>query len=253
VLRSDPGTVALTPRPLSRAAVTELAAGAFADEAEELAGAVHEACGGNPLLVRELLGAIARDREPREPIVETIDRVAGLGTTTLARVIADRVAALGADAVGLARAVAILGDAASLPPAFALAGLQRPAAGDAADALAVVDVIAISGEVAHFAHPLVRSAVHGAIGSADREQLHARAARLLADNGAPAQQVASHLLHAPPGMNDEQIDALRTAAAAGETGNDTAATYLRRVLREELDPAGARSGPRRPRPRRGAR
>lgn len=68
----------------------------------------------------------------------------------------------------------------------------------------------------------------------ERAQQHSRAAVVLAAAGAPAQQIASQLLHAPPESVEDAIEPLRAAAgeAAARGAPASAARYLRRTLEE---------------------
>jgi DNA-binding NarL/FixJ family response regulator len=70
----------------------------------------------------------------------------------------------------------------------------------------------------------------------ERELQHSRAARMLAETGAPAEQVAAHLLALPASAGDAWVverleDAGREAMRRGAP--DSAVTYLRRALEEE--------------------
>ncbi len=49
-----------------------------------------------------------------------------------------------------------------------------------------------------FVHPLVREAIYSTMGAPRRDVIHARAAKLLADDGAGAGAVAAQLLRAAP-------------------------------------------------------
>ena len=107
-LESEPH-VTLRPAPLSPSAVRELLDTALAsDPAAEFVGAVHTACGGNPLLVGELVQAVRA--EGIEPTASGAARVADLGPERLVRSVAWRVRRVGASAEAVARAVAVLGD-----------------------------------------------------------------------------------------------------------------------------------------------
>ena len=88
-----------------------------------------------------------------------------------------------------------------------------------------------------FVHPLVRDAVYRDLPAAERGLLHERAAQLLRGAGAPAEQVAAHLLLAPRRGRPETVAVLRTAArgAADRGASDSAVLLLRRALEE---PAG---------------
>jgi DNA-binding CsgD family transcriptional regulator len=68
----------------------------------------------------------------------------------------------------------------------------------------------------------------------DRALTHGRAAAVLAADGAPAEQIGSHLLHAAPAGDDAAVAGLRAAAQAALAHGVPAAAigYLERALRE---------------------
>jgi DNA-binding CsgD family transcriptional regulator len=222
----------LVPKPLSRDAVIAMAHAIDARVAE----ALHDAGGGNPLLVHALLDVAAGHDRSVGPDAAA-QEVLALATKPLSRIVVDRVAAVGDAATKIARAVAILGDDATPRLAAAAAEIDDNAAGDAFAALAALDVISDAGERLEFSHPVVRSAIHAAISSSEREWLHRRACAVLAGEEVAPERLAAHLLHAPPGL-DAQARAILESAAARAIDNgapDTAAVYLRRLLREDLD------------------
>ena len=90
-----------------------------------------------------------------------------------------RLGRLPAEAVRLARAVAVLGDRIEREQAAALAELERRQIAPAAAALARVDLLRPEPPFS-FVHPLVRNAVYESIPAQEREAEHARAAELLA-------------------------------------------------------------------------
>ncbi|HJQ73948.1 MAG TPA: LuxR C-terminal-related transcriptional regulator, partial [Gaiellaceae bacterium] len=131
--------------------------------------------------------------------------------------------------------VAVLGDRAEREQAAALAGLERRQVAPAAAALARVHLLRPEPPFS-FVHPLVRNAVYETIPAQDRETEHARAAELLAELGAPSEQIAAQLLLAPPESVPGAIELLRQAAsrATAEAGLESAVRYLARALEEPL-------------------
>ncbi len=89
-----------------------------------------------------------------------------------------------------------------------------------------------------FVHPLVREAIYHELPHAERERQHARAAALLQELGAPAEQVAQQLLAVAPRGEQWAVDQLHDAArsALRKGAPDSAATYLRRALAEPPTP-----------------
>ncbi len=138
----------------------------------------------------------------------------------------------------MARALTVLGDGASAADLAAFTGLDPAVVDGAVDALVAAEVVA-ADEPLRFGHPLVRDALHEDLGPAGRAAEHARAATLLLARGAPAAEVAAHLLLAPPGRVEGAARVLAEAAheALAAAAPDLAAAHLRRALAEGADPA----------------
>ena len=228
----DPATTVVRPNALTMPVVAGLVRAELGADAEEpFCLACHHATGGNPLLLRELLRTLASDGvAPAASSVGVVERVA---PDAVARSVRLRLSRLPGQARRLARAVAVLGDGALRTHAAILAGLERREVAPAAATLARVDLLRPEPPLT-FVHPLVRNAVYESMRS--EERAHARAAEILAAAGAPAPQVASQLLAAPPESVEGAVAILRDAAsaAAGEGGLESAVRYLRRALEEPL-------------------
>jgi DNA-binding CsgD family transcriptional regulator len=229
---SDPAVGLLRPAPLSAAAATGFLSATLSPAVEDaFAAACREETAGNPLLLRELAHAIAE--EGLVPIGANVPRLRALEARAGSRPVSLRLARLPPEARTLAQAVAILGDDVDPRQAAGLAGLDEPAAFEAARALAGVDVLHQQPPLG-FVHPLIRSTVYEAIPPLDRERGHAHAARLLRDAGADPERIAAHLLRTPPGEDPETVATLREAAgrAASRGAAESAVAYLRRALAE---------------------
>ena len=136
-LSEDPSGEKLWPAPLSEGAVGRLVAGRFGrGVAGEFVAACHEATGGNPFLVGELLTALSSDGVA--PTAEGARRVGQIGPRTVSRAVLTRVARVGDGAGALTEAVAVLGGRGELRQAAALAGLEQDAVARAADALSEI-------------------------------------------------------------------------------------------------------------------
>ncbi len=228
-MRTEAGVETIQPGPLSEAAVAELVRAQYGEEAEaEFCRACFEAAGGNPLFARELVTALAA--EGVAATAREVSRVARVGPEGIARSVLLRLAPLSAATRDLARAVAVLGTRAEVRHAAALAGLELADAEVAADELAALGLLKRARPL-EFAHPVVRSVIYEDIAPGARSTAHWRVARLLGEEGLPPASVAVHLLAAEPGADTWAVDQLRRAAAA-ERSPETAATYLRRALRE---------------------
>jgi DNA-binding NarL/FixJ family response regulator len=227
------GVVSLTP--LSRSGVRALLTQEFGTApAEQFTEACHAVTGGNAFLLRELIQQLRADRIG--PGEEAAAQVAALGPRSVARTVALRVARLGPAAGELARAAAVLGDAAQLRHAAALAGVGLADAAAAADGLAGMGVFE-PGTPLRFVHPIVCTAVHEDIPLAGRGLRHAEAARLLAAEGADLDAVCAHLLVCEPAGSAEVVERLRAAAAraVGRGAPESAVAYLRRAMAETAD------------------
>ena len=120
-LTMDPATELVTVAPLTtRGVATLVAAGLGAEPEPAFAAACWEATGGTPFLVRTLVEALREERIA--PVAASAGEVANIATATLGRWAMLRLARLGPDAAGLARAVAVL-ERAEVSQAARLAGL----------------------------------------------------------------------------------------------------------------------------------
>jgi predicted ATPase len=237
-IAADPLATVLRPGPLSGDAATQLVRERLGDDADEsFASTCHAATGGNPLLLRELLKTL--EIEGVRPRADNREVVASLGPRAASRAVLVRLARVSDAAVRLARAVAVLGDGAALPLASALAELPEDGAAKAAEELLRAEVLGPDAPLT-FVHPLVEAAVLHELPQVDRQLHHERAARLLADAGAPAEQVAAQLLQAPSRGADWAVDAL---LAAGRSAIRRGAAESARVQRLARAHGGDR-GPR---------
>jgi DNA-binding CsgD family transcriptional regulator len=221
----------LRPRPLGRATVGRLVGRALGSEpGPALVAACHDASGGNPFLLAELLLELRQVDHPGPATV------LALGPERVSSAILRRVGRLAPEAPALARSAAVLGDQARLAECAELAGLGTARAVELAAGLADLAVLE-HAEPLRFVHPVVRTAVYRAIPVVERGALHARAAKLLASRGVDPEQVAVHLLATTPSGDADVADALREAArlALRRGAPDSAVTLLRRALDEPPD------------------
>jgi DNA-binding CsgD family transcriptional regulator len=226
----------LRPRPLGRAAAATVVRAHFSGPVDDgFCDACYAAAGGNPFLLGALVASLrAEGVAPRR---EAAPAIASFGPEAVTRALARQLERLPAGAVELARAVALLADAAPLRRAAALADLEPPRAARVTDALRAAAVLAPSTRL-EFAHPVLRTAIYASLGAGERGLWHERAARLLRAEGAEPERVATHLLHTEPSGAVDTVTALRAAArdASARGAPETAAIYLRRALDEPPDP-----------------
>ena len=223
-------------RPLSIGATAILVARGYQDEvASEFAKACHEATGGNPFYLRELVRALRADGIAPTP--GEAPRVAGQGPAGVARSVLTRIAGLSATAADVARALAVLGGEATVPDLTVVGALDEDSVVAAVDRLTAAEIVVGADPVA-FAHPIVRASIYADIPAGERTRTHTRAAGALASSGAAAERVAAHLLAARPGGDRWAIDMLTEAAgdALSRRAPDSAVAYLTRALAEA--PAG---------------
>jgi DNA-binding CsgD family transcriptional regulator len=234
-LATSPEAVRITPRPLGAAGVAGLIADRLHSEPDDaFTEACADATGGNPLLLGQLLTSLA-DEDVR-PVAGEVAAVHRIGPRAISRTVLVRLHRLGDHAVAVAQALAVLGGAEQRVVA-ALAGVSEEEAAAAATALARAEIWR-SQPPAAFVHPLVRDAVYHDIPFAERVLRHARAATLLAERSAPAEQIATHLLAAPRRVDPWVVDVLTDAAAAARAKGaaDTAVSLLTRALEEPPPP-----------------
>ncbi len=231
-IAADPLTTSVAPRRLSLPAARELVRGRLGPDAEDLfCPACHRTTGGNPLLLHELLKAVRA--EGARPDAANVSVVKELGPRAAGRAVLLRLARLSPEAGAVARAVAVLGDGATMSEVGALADLPLERAAGATRALSQAEIIRPDPPLG-FVHPLVREAVYRDLPPGELEVAHPRAARLLIEAGASSRRVAAHLLLAPPEGRPEVVETLRAAAdeALKAGGAESAGTYLRRALDE---------------------
>lgn len=222
----------LRPGPFS-----EQASGAFVRRVlgpradEELCRSCHEATRGNPFYLRELAVALRAERD--RPTVELARLVRGLGVGSIGASVLVRFSRLGDDCERLARSLAVLGPGAPLRHAASMASLDRERATAAADVLHAAELLS-AGLTLSFAHPIVAETISAQLPPAQRAELHSKAARLLAADGAPADRVAAHLLFGEPYGEAWVVDWLRAAAreALVRGAPEAAVSYLRRAQAE---------------------
>jgi len=222
----------LCPGPLSEPAVARLVhdgLGAVPDPA--FVAACARASGGNPFVLRELIFDLAADGVP--PVAAQAAGVVEQVPGQVERTVLARLRRLDVAATRLAEAVAVLGEGTELRLAAAMANLDIDTAAAAADALLTAELFD-EGRPLQFLHPLVRSAVYEQLAPGARAQAHARAARLLVQEGAGCERVGAQLLLCEPAGDEQAVEALRAAAAAAlERGApEISVTYLRRALAE---------------------
>jgi DNA-binding CsgD family transcriptional regulator len=220
------------PDPLSRAGATSMARATLGNQAgKEFCAACHSVTGGNPLFLKELVDELARDGvDPRDANIEAVRQA---GPTPVSERVLRRLAEVAKEATPLAEAVAVLGTSAEPRRLAALLGLDE--AEISARSATLVDAgILHDGVPMRFVHPIVQNAIYQSLPVARRRDAHRRAARMLADDGAPAERIGVHLLSTLPAGDPWVVATLREAAGRSlrRGAPAAAARYLRRALDE---------------------
>ena len=222
---------AIRPALLSAAAVAAVVRAAIgSDTPDARCQALRAASGGNPFYLGELLRADA----------ETGKAPAGAmlpASETVARHVEARIRRLDPAALGLAQALAVLGDECRLRHAAAMTGLHIESAIRLAAGLVRLEVLA-TADPPRFLHPVVRAAVDASLSSDERHRAHRAAARELDRDGHPLGQVAAHLMRVQPAGDLWVAERLRRAArAAMDAGAPKeGGELLRRTLAEPPPP-----------------
>jgi DNA-binding CsgD family transcriptional regulator len=228
----QPTALIVRPAPLSDGAAGELVAARLGQEPDPaFRTACHEATGGNPLLLEQLLRSLGDDAVP--PDAANAGLVHDIGPSAIGRTVLLRLARLPAEAVPVAQAVAVLGESAELPAVAALSEVDEDATAAAIGALARAEILRPERPL-DFVHPLVREAVYRDMTVGRREVLHAAAARMLDGAGAPPERMAAHLMLVSPRRDQRTVATLRAAAAAATARGapESATALLRRAVAE---------------------
>jgi DNA-binding CsgD family transcriptional regulator len=231
----EPRTI-VRPKPLSPNAIAELVrAHLGAETADEACFECARTTRGNPLLARQLVVAL----EERDPEPSSLDAhaVAAMGPPSVARFVAAQLRRRPPAVGAVARALAVLGDDASIADTAEVAGVDRSAAAGAVDALIEAELLH-PGLPPAFVHPIIQQALYESVPPAERVQLHMAAARELARDSAQSERAAAHLLAASsagPADGPWAFQVLTEAArrAGDRASADQAVRFLRRALAEE--------------------
>lgn len=237
-LRAHPAIEALGVEPLDSDSVRALVRSEIPEADDAFCDAVARAVAGNPFFCRGLIAA-ARAEEI-EPTEAGAARLRQLQPDAIHNTIAVRLGRLGAAAGRLAAATAVLGVRATLPRAARLAGLDAASAAQAVDALVGADILE-GGPALSFVHPVIAEIVHADLAPGRLRQDHLTAARLLLEDGVPAEEVAAHLLRGGPAGEEWAADVLREAG--GIVLARGAPTRAAELLARALEEPGGRDDP----------
>lgn len=190
-LTGNESVVVMHPAPLSEEATATLVTERLGRGAESFVAACHRMTSGNPLLLRQLLRALADEGVP--PDAAHVDTVRAVGSRAITSLVALRLRRMPAAVTTVARAVAVLGPAADLVSVAEVAHHPVEDVAAALDVLARSEIL-LDGQPLDFVNPLVHDAIHADIPAGERALLHERLKRWLKSSssqpshaGAPAQ------------------------------------------------------------------
>ena len=221
----------LRPRPLSEAGVGAVVRAKFPAAEPAFWQACARVTNGNAFLLVELLDQLRATGA--SPDAATGASLADLAPESVLHAVVVRLEAMPSEVRDVARALAILGDGAPVRRVAMLAGLEVEATVQAASTLAELHIFHAEAPLS-FVHPLVAASVRESMSPLARGQAHRRAAEILGDHGAPEEEIAAHLLMAPPDSDPAALALLRTAArrALASGAAETAVRILERALAE---------------------
>ncbi len=232
-LALDTSVTVIRPAPLSPEAAATLVRERLGVGADPFVDACHRMTSGNPLLLRQLLRALAD--EGVRPDVAHVDTVRAVGSRAVSALVTLRLRRMPPTITAAARAVAVLGEAAGLPTVAALAQQPEDEVAAALDTLSRSEILKDEQHLI-FVHPLVRDAIYDDLPAGERALHHERAAQVLLQQGAVPEQVAAHVLRAPRRGSAATVELLRAAArtAISRGASDAAVVLLRRALDEPV-------------------
>lgn len=232
-LLEQPNVVHLFPQALSAQATLALLEHQLEATVDPVfARACFDATDGNPLMLRQLARSL--EAEGIAPTAEHAESVRRAARRALSRTVLARVGRRSAEAVAVARAVAVLGEGATPSLVAAVAEVDEPTVERTWRELFQSEVL--RHDALAFVHALVRDAIYLDLPAPARERWHLRAAHALDAVGASAERIASQLQLAPRSGDQwvaemalqAGVDALRHGAP------DAAVDHLKRALEEPI-------------------
>lgn len=228
----DPSAIELRPSPLSESGVAQVLDSRLGESvAGDLAEGAFAATGGNPLMLRELAGAI--ESNAADPAAEASDLVREVGAQSVARTVNLRMARLSPQTRAVAGAASVLGESAALRTLATFTGQSEQQVATAIAELVASEILLDEMPPA-FVHPLIRDAVYSETTRSERQLEHVKAARMLSELGYQRANVAGQLLRAPVAADDWVAGQLTAAGVAAFSSGapESAIAYLGRALEE---------------------
>lgn len=175
-LAADDTVTVLRPGPLTEQGTAALVADRLGPGGDAFVATCHRMTSGNPLLLRQLLRALADQGVP--PDAAHVDTVRAVGSRAITSLVTLRLGRMPATVTTVARAVAVLGPLADLVTVTDLAQHSEEDVAAALDVLARSEIL-LDGQPLDFVNPLVRDAIHADIPAGERALLHERMSRRL--------------------------------------------------------------------------
>ncbi|WP_229856713.1 AAA family ATPase [Nocardioides flavus (ex Wang et al. 2016)] len=175
-LVADETLTVVRPAPLTEEGTAALVADRLGPGADTFVATCHRMTSGNPLLLRQLLRALADQGIP--PDAAHVDTVRAVGSRAIASLVTLRLRRMPAGVTTVARAVAMLGPTADLLSVADLAQLPEEDVAAALDLLARSEIL-LDGHPLDFVNPLVRDAIHADVPTGERALLVERLNRRL--------------------------------------------------------------------------
>lgn len=176
-LAGNEAVTVLHPAPLTEQGTAALVTDRLGRGADAFVATCHRMTSGNPLLLRQLLRALADQGVP--PDAAHVDTVRAVGSRAITSLVTLRLRRMPAAVTAVARAVAMLG-----PPMADLLSIADLAQLSEEDVASALDVLARSeilrdGHPLEFVNPLVRDAIHADVPTGERALLVERLNRRL--------------------------------------------------------------------------
>lgn len=225
------GTAFIRLGPLDEAATSEIVRNLLGAAARPGLLASAAKAGGNPLYLREFVGALLENRLIEFSGDGSADAPRGAHPEGLTPTILGRLSFLDAQTKELLSLAAILGARFSVEDLKLLSGQAAVTLVAPLREALTAKVLSEDGQQLVFRHDLIRESLYAAIPAALRVALHREAAEALGRAGAPATKVAEHVLRSAT-SEDPQALSWVAAAARAAAGQDPAgaAELWRRLL-----------------------
>ena len=182
-LVADETVTVVRPAPLTEQGTAALVTDRLGRGADSFVATCHRMTSGNPLLLRQLLRALADQGVP--PDAAHVDTVRAVGSRAVTSLVTLRLRRMPQAVTTVARAVAMLGPMADLRSVADVSQHSEEEVASALDVLARSEILR-DGHPLDFVNPLVRDAIHADVPTGERALLVERMNRRLKSSSSPA-------------------------------------------------------------------